>query len=259
MCWERITQDSTILEWLKGYKIPLSVLPIQNYKPVYVKLNKSEKLIMETEIKNLLNIGAISQCRAVPGQFVSSIFSIPKKDGSHRFILNLKNLNKFIKTDHFKLDDIRTVSKLLSRNDFMCTLDLKNAYYLVPINSQDRKYLRFEFNDKLYEYNCLAMGLNTAPFVFTKLLKPVMECLREQGIRIVIYLDDLICLGASYNECTRNIKIVYNLFECLGFVINTDKSKIIPSNIREFLGFEINSIHVTLSPTKKKRGKNSYK
>lgn len=110
-----------------------------------------------------------------PDQFVSGIFSIPKNDGSHRFILNLKNLNKFVETSHFKLEDIRTVCKLLSRNDFMCTIDLKNAYYLVPINSTDKKYLRYEFNNKLYEYNCLAMGLNTAPFVFTKLLKPVLE------------------------------------------------------------------------------------
>lgn len=47
-------------------------------------------------------------------QFISSFFLLPKPDGSLRFILNLKDLNEFISTEHFKLKDYRTVSELLS-------------------------------------------------------------------------------------------------------------------------------------------------
>lgn len=137
----------------------------------------------------------------------------------------------------------------------MCTIDLKNAYYLVPIDSKYKKYLRFEYDSKLFEYNCLPMGLNTSPFVFTKLLKPVVEHLRKQGIRVVIYLDDLICLGSSYKECCNYVQVVYSLLTCLGFIVNTEKSQMTPSTVREYLGYELNSIDMTLSPTGKKRQK----
>ena len=45
----------------------------------------------------------------------------------------------------------------------MAVLDLKDAYYSVPINPQHRKYLRFEFK----EFTCLPNGLASAPRVFT--------------------------------------------------------------------------------------------
>ncbi|KAI8426711.1 hypothetical protein MSG28_014417 [Choristoneura fumiferana] len=59
-----------------------------------------------------------------------------------------------------------------------------------------RKYLRFMFNDSLYEFNCLPFGLATAPYAFTKLLKPVMEFLREQGIRTSHPMHAKLILGA---------------------------------------------------------------
>ena len=79
----------------------------------------------------LLGKGAIVPYNAIKDQFVSSIFLVPKPVGSCRLILNLKELNKFIKTQHFKLEDRRTVLKLISPYCFMATLDLKDAYNLV--------------------------------------------------------------------------------------------------------------------------------
>jgi hypothetical protein len=198
-------------------------------------------------------MGAITQCQPCDGQFLSSIFTIPKNDGTHRFILNLKCLNKFVKTDHFKLEDIRTLCKLIIKNDFMCTIDLKHAYYLVPIGDMHKKYLRFWFNTKMYQFNCLPFGLSCAPLVFTKLLKPAIESLRSQGIRLVIYLDDIICLGSTFDECLANTQTTCSVLKCLGFIINTEKSCTFPSQEREYLGFMINSRNMTLSPTLKKR------
>lgn len=128
-------------------------------------------------MSRLLGIGAIELCTPITGQFVSGYFLLPKPDGSSRFILNLKKLNQFIQTDHFKQEDLRSACKLLDNDMYMGTIDLKDAYFLVPVDQTSRKYLRFSFENKLYEFTCLPFGLSTSPFIFTKLMKPVVNYL----------------------------------------------------------------------------------
>lgn len=98
---------------------------------------------MDKEILNLLDIGAISVCHAVSDQYISSFFLADKPNGKKRFILNLKYLNVNIVILHFKMEDFRTVSRLLQSGCYAASTDLKNAYYLVPVHKQHRKYLRF--------------------------------------------------------------------------------------------------------------------
>lgn len=88
---------------------------------------------MSEQIEELLKKGAVEECESCQGEFISPIFLTPKPDGTSRFILNLKKLNEFIATEHFKLEDIRTARDLLRQNSFMVTIDLKDAYYVVPI------------------------------------------------------------------------------------------------------------------------------
>lgn len=83
----------------------------------------------------------------------------------------------------------------------MCTIDIKDAYFLIPISEKHRKYLRFYFEGQIYEYNCMPFGLNVAPWLFTKLMKPIMTRLTEMGFISVIYLDDILLFGNTYREC----------------------------------------------------------
>lgn len=192
-------------------------------------------------IIGLMRIGAVSPCTARNDQYLSSIFLVPKPNGKKRFILNLKNLNKFIKTDHFKLEDLRTAIKLMTINCYMATCDLKDAYFLLNIHPDSRKYLRFQFNGKIYEFNVLPFGLNTAPFIFTKLMKPVIKLLRLAGYTSTIYLDDLFLVGYSYDDCRQNINTTVRLLTALGFIINYDKSNLQPSLQCKFLGFVLDA------------------
>lgn len=90
---------------------------------------------MESEIKLMLHNNIIETCVDEPGQFLSTYFLAKKEPGKTRFILNLKSLNSFLKIPHFKMEDYRTVTKLLYRGAFMTTLDLKDAYYVIPVRT----------------------------------------------------------------------------------------------------------------------------
>jgi hypothetical protein len=99
---------------------------------------------MSKSILNLLSLKAIEICGPHIGQYMSSLFLVPKSDSLFKFILNLKRLNQFVKTQHFKMEDFRTTKRILSRNCYMGSVDLKDAFHLISVAEADRKYLRFQ-------------------------------------------------------------------------------------------------------------------
>ena len=79
----------------------------------------TEKSECQKAILKLINQGAVVPCHYNKGQFLSPFFLVEKSNGSKRFILNLKRLNKYIEAKHFKMEDYRTVTKLVQKNFFM--------------------------------------------------------------------------------------------------------------------------------------------
>ncbi|CAH2086588.1 unnamed protein product [Euphydryas editha] len=204
-------------------------------------------------VGKLLTMGAIVHCEPCEGQYLSKIFTVPKPNGGNRFILNLKQLNKFISTEHFKLEDTRTVTKLMTPGCYMSTIDLKDAYFLLPIHYSHRKYLRFYWKERIFEFSVFPFGLSTGPYVFTKLLKPVIQHLRSRGFVSVIYLDDIWCYGRSFSECHSNVQETIKLLTHLGFIINYEKSSIVPNTTIKFLGFLFDSKKFIITLPQEKR------
>lgn len=251
--WEKISKNRYILESISGYKIPFIKKPKATFN-LYQKLfSIKENRMLSLTVKEFLSSGAISKCKYKKGQFLSPYFLIKKPNGSMRFILNLKKLNEFVFSPHFKLEDYKVVKNLISKDCFMSTLDLKDAYFSIPICKKHRKFLRFKFDGSLYEFNCLPFGLCSAPYIFTKIMKPILEHLRSKGIILITYLDDFLILGDSEEACQRYVNYTKIFLRSLGFRINEEKCSRVPSNRCKFLGFVFNSIEMTMSiPDSKK-------
>jgi len=194
----------------------------------------------------MLDSGVVCSCSHTEGEFISPIFLVPKADGSKRFILNLKKLNCYVDHEHFKIEDMRVVKRLVEFGSNFASIDIQDAYWHVPIHSSHRKYLRFNFQDQLYEFMCLPFGLSSAPRAFTKLMKPVVSLLRQQGLMSVIYLDDLLLLASTWVSCNLNVQKTIQLLNFLGFTIKKCKSCLFSSQKITFLGFELNSINGTI-------------
>ena len=166
-------------------------------------------------------------------------------------MINLKSFNSFINAPHFKMEGIHTLNNLLKR-DWLVKIDLKDPYFSVPISQQHRKFLCFQFKDNLYQFNCLSFGLASAPWVFTITLKPVAALGRELGIRLVVYIDDILLMAETREKARDHASSLIYLFQCLGFTINSEKTILEPSQRLEFLGFTVDATSMELSlPTQK--------
>lgn len=81
----------------------------------------------------------------------------------------------------------------------MSFFDIQDAYFLIPVEKINRKFLRFIFKNHIYQFTCLPFGLCTSPFVFTKVMKPVINPLtiRSKYLLSVAYLNDFLLMGRT--------------------------------------------------------------
>ena len=74
---------------------------------------------------------------------------------------------------------------------------------------------------EVFQYVSMPFGLGPTPRVFTKILKPVVGFLQQQGLRLVVYLDDILIIGSSEVETRKAVRMVVNLFEFFIYYIYT--------------------------------------
>ena len=117
----------------------------------------------------------------------------------------------------------------------------ENAYFTIPIRPEHRKYLRFSMADKSYQFTCLPFGLVLAPCVFTKTLRPVAALVQELGMRVIVYIDNILLMAESKEKLQDQSAGLIYLLECLGFTINQEKTVLQPSQSLVFLGFTVDT------------------
>ena len=174
--------------------------PYQNKRPHPPVYPLEQTQLISTELEELLQKGAIVEVVNPQGWFYSVLFLVPKKDGGQRPVINLKALNQFVQAQHFKMEGVHSVKEILKPGDWLAKVDLKDAFFTIPIHVAHRKYLWFTFQGKVYEFNCLPFGLSSAPWVYTNTLKPVIALLRELGVWLIAYIDDILILAESREE-----------------------------------------------------------
>ena len=158
--WEIISENPWILETVQGFHLDLISTPHHLSFPLAVPHSEENMALIDLEIQQMLEKEAI---HVVPPEelrqgFVSSIFLVLKTGGGQRPVVNLRPLNQFIPYEHFKIEGIHMPRDLLRKGDFMVKIDLKDAYFMVPVWRNHQKFLRFVWKETIYEFACLPFG-----------------------------------------------------------------------------------------------------
>lgn len=226
--WVNIDAPGFILSVIRdGYKIPFIVFPPPKVSPNNGSALKEREFVSEA-ICNLIS----NKCLEVldhPPAIVNPLSVSIQSSGKKRLILDLRHVNLYIFKQKFKCEDLSVALKVMSKGYYLFKFDLKSGYHHVEIFPDHRKYLAFawDFGDgvlKYFQFAVLPFGLSSAPFLFTKLLKPVVTSWRCKGIPMVIFLDDGLGGGANSIQAKINSLTVNADLLKFGFVINENKS-----------------------------------
>ena len=138
---------------------------------------------------------------------------------------------------------------MLKPGMFLSPIDIKDAFYSALIFLRYRKYLRFVWNTKIYQFYLNAMQ------IFNKLLKPVFVSLYEFGYELSVYMYDSLLLALKFEECFDNVFSTISLLQELGYVIQSTKSIFVLTQKITLLGFKIDALNTTLTLISKKKEK----
>ena len=121
----------------------------------------------------MLAKGALEIARDPGPGFYSHLFLVEKASGGWRPVIDLSHLNEFVQLTPFKMETVASVLLSVRDGDFLASLDLKDAYFQIPIHRSSRKLLRFTSEGMVYQFRALCFGLSTAPQVFTRVFAVV--------------------------------------------------------------------------------------
>lgn len=210
-----------------------------------------------------LRSGAIQPAAATT--HVSPAFLVPKATGGWRLIVDLRRLNKSCVPYRCRFETLRVLGRLASRGDWMFSFDLKDGFHCISIDPAYRSFFTFSLDGEFYQAAALPMGWRNSPFVFTKVMRPLVAHLRapaarqqpshrqlqpvtsgpfEQrtvGLRVLPYLDDFLCLARSRAEGAAAAAFVQRTLTSLGLQWHPRKCHWSPCQSLPHLGLTVDT------------------
>ncbi|OMJ26488.1 Pol polyprotein [Smittium culicis] len=137
---------------------------------------------------------------------------------------------------NFKMENLASICRTIRRKDYLTILELQDAFMHILVYKNCRKYLRFDWDGRCFQFRVLPFGLSLSPLVFTKILRPVLEWARAKRIRVTAYLEDLLIMRETKEEYAEITRSIYTKLSELGFKVNDEKSATSPSQSITYLG-----------------------
>ena len=209
--------------------------------------SKRQEIAVSPFIPDWLNRGIIREITCPQPLFFSRMFSVPKKNGKVRPIIDLSALNKMLRVPSFKMETIKKVVQNVLGSLWGASVDITDAYLHVPIHWDFHKFFAFVLGGKIYVFQVLPFGLSPAPWAFSRVMKPIKSSLRVRGIIVFSFLDDFLTLAESPTRLSLHTDMLIQLLQRLGFKINWEKSSLIPQQRLEYLGVFLDLQALSLS------------
>ena len=253
--WNKNIEDSFVTEIINNGVKLLFKRGVKRLVNSRCKLNAkysnptNHKAALKAEIEEMLKMNIIYVYEGKDYSFFSKIF-ILNKGSENRPIINLQDLNKFIKTDKFKMISWKDVATILTPNSYAVKFDISKAYYHVKIHRSSQRYIAFSFEGRTFRYNSLPFGLSSAPFLFNRIMNACIAYIRPlvEGI-ILFYLDDIIIIANDYLSAEKAGQIIVAELNNFGWSLNMDKTDLIPKQAFTYLGVNFDAREFSLFPS----------
>ena len=222
-------------------------VPCPNLPP-YLSMVEQVKGISELNLgKSILEdykkVGAVKEVTKEEARHLVPWFIISKMDNNqikHRLISDCREINLYSNAKHFKMDHWQVIFPFLRKGMFGAKIDLKDAYFHLPLEERLRPYVTLKVGDLFYQFQSACFGLNTLPQQWMSIMGVFSKKWRKKGIMVYIYLDDILVLNTTKKGVEKDLALILKDLSQSGMLINEKKCVLEPSQCIQHLGFTLN-------------------
>ena len=219
---------------LPPHKIQIKPGEQPPHKPPYrINPNKVVELMKQVRAKE-----AAGMIQRSNSPYCSPVVLAPKPDGSWRFCVDYRELNKVTVPDRMPLPRIDTILDALGGNALYSTMDLAAGFYQIGVEEESRPKTAFITPEGLYEWVRMPMGLSNSPATFQRAMNMVLSGLN--WITCIVYVDDIICFSKTFNEHLERLEEIFIRLTGAGLTLKLKKCNFLAKEV-EYLGHVVDA------------------
>ena len=212
-------------------------------EPPFLPLYNLSVTELSTLREYLIDVEANGQIQRSESAAGAPILFVLKKDSTLRLCVDYRGLNKVtIKNRH----PLPLISKTLDRlggAKVFSKIDLKDAYYRIPIKREDRQKTTFRTRYGYFEYLVMLFGLTNVLATFQAYINKALAGLIDDFY--VVYLNNILIYSIDYEEYTQYVRQVLKRLRKYALYASLKKCEFFIEEV-EFLGFIIGVVGVSI-------------
>lgn len=213
----------------------------QRHYPLSPALQKQ----VNVELDQMLKDDIIEPSKSA---WASPIVLIKKPDGRYRFCVNYKRLNEVSLPDAYPLPFITSTLDKLRDARYLTTLDIKSAYWQIPVAESSRPLTAFVVPRRgLFQFKRMPFGLHNAPATWQRFIDRVINVDLEE--EVFIYLDDIVISTSTFERHMEVLKKVIQRLQQAGLTLNKEKCCFCKPELK-YLGYVVNEKGLLVDPEK---------
>ena len=168
-----------------------------------------------------------------------NILLVDKSDGSKRFCIDFRTLNRETVPDAYPLPNVDNMFNQFRGCRYFSQLDLASGYWGISVREEDRPKLSFSVPRGKFQFVRMPFGLVNAGATFQRTMDAVIKEVRDQGFKgIDAYMDNIIVFSVEAQDHIDTLRCLFTKLAKYNLSLREDKCEFMVHEL-EFLGFKL--------------------